>query len=79
MYPIKKMLPTRDRIFSSFLLEIICKLAKGQARKLFNHPLVIQPVETFHARGGPLVFCTVNEEPSTQQALTNLEFIRGDG
>jgi hypothetical protein len=46
MYPIKKMLPTRDRIFSSFLLKIIGNLAKGQARKLFNHPLVIQPVET---------------------------------
>jgi hypothetical protein len=27
-----------------------------------------------HARGGPLGFWTVNEEPSTGQALTNLEF-----
>jgi hypothetical protein len=72
-------LPTRDRIFSSFLLEIICKLANGQARKLFNHPLMIQSVETCSRQRRPLLFWTVNEEPSTCQTLTNLEFIIGDG
>jgi hypothetical protein len=40
---------SKDAVLSRMdvLLEIICKLAKGQAQKLFNHALVIHPVETY--------------------------------